>query len=75
MFKENEKVTLNGKDYIISQIEWSKGPKACMQCAAVNGRPPCIEAFDYPESNDMFNSRTCSKEVPEFCIPKLAELC
>lgn len=70
MFKENEKVTLNGKDYIISQIEWSKGPKACMQCAVINGRPPCIEAFDYPENNDMFDLRMCSKEVPEFCIPK-----
>lgn len=70
MFKENEKVTLNGKDYIISQIEWSKGPKACMQCAAVNGRPPCIEAFDYPDNDDMFDLRKCMENMPEYHIPK-----
>jgi len=73
MWKEDEVVNLNGKDYIISQIEWSKGPKACMQCASINNRPPCIEAFDYPESNDMFDSRACLKEIPEFCIPKRVE--
>lgn len=75
MLKEGEEITLNGKLYKISQTESPKGHKACMQCAAVNGRPPCIEAFDYPESNDMFDLRICSKEVPEFCIPKLVELC
>lgn len=75
MFKKDEIVNLNGKDYKISEVEWSKGPKACMQCASVNNRPPCIDAFDYPQDGDTFDSRKCSKEMPEFHIPKLAKLC
>ena len=70
MLKEGEEITLNGKIYKISQTESPKGPKACMQCAAVNGCPPCIEAFDYPDNDDMFDLRKCMENMPEYHIPK-----
>ncbi len=74
MWKEGEVVNLNGKDYKISQIEWPKGHKACMQCASVNNRPPCIDAFDYPEKDDMFDLHKCIENMPEFYIPKIVKL-
>lgn len=74
MFKVNEIVNLNGKDYRISMIEWSKGYKACMLCARINSRPPCIDAYDYPEKMGMFNSQQCAKDMPEFHIPKLVKV-
>ena len=74
MFKPDEIVKLNGKNYRISQVEWSKGSKACMLCAGINNRPPCIDAFDYPEKMDMFNSRQCAMNMPEFHIPKLVKV-
>lgn len=70
MFKEGEKVNLNGKDYIIWNIKCSKGAKACKICTQINGKAPCIEAFDYPEKAGMFDLKECNKKVPEFCIPK-----
>lgn len=70
MFKEGEEITLNGKTYKISQTESPKGHKACMQCAIVNGRPPCIEAFDYPDNDDMFDLHKCMENMPEYHIPK-----
>lgn len=73
MFKANEIVNLNGKDYKISQIEWSKGHKACMLCASTNGRPPCIDLFDYPKDTDTFGLRQCMDNMPEFHIPKLVK--
>lgn len=70
MFKEGEEITLNGKTYKISQTESPKGRKACMQCTIVNGRPPCIDAFDYPDNDDMFDLRKCMENMPEYHIPK-----
>ena len=74
MFKADEIVKLNGRDYKISLIKWSKGAKACMLCAKINNRPPCIDAYDYPDKADMFDLHKCSQDMPEFHIPKLVRL-
>jgi hypothetical protein len=57
MYKEGEKVKLNGEDYIISPCAYTSGYKACSFCASVNIKPPCIKSFDYSwfgASNDTF---------------------
>jgi hypothetical protein len=44
-----------------------------MLCASTNGRPPCIDLFDYPEDKDTFGLRQCMDNMPEFHIPKLVK--
>lgn len=72
MYKEGEKVNLNGKDYIISKCSFASGYKACMFCQMTNIKPPCVECFDYPDTNITFGLRECKENMPEGCIPKRA---
>lgn len=70
MFKEGEEVELNGRNYIISPCNYAPRYKACQFCASVNIKPPCIESFDYPDSNTNFGLRDCVKNMPLGFIPK-----
>jgi hypothetical protein len=71
MYKENQKVELNGKMYIISKCSYPSGYKACGFCQSVNIKPPCIDRFDYSESSEVFDLRKCKENMPEMCIPKV----
>ena len=70
MYEEGQIVELNGKKYEIQKCSYSSGYKACMFCQRVNIKPPCIERFDYPDKEGVFDLKQCKKNMPEFCIPR-----
>lgn len=70
MYKEGDKVKLNGESYKIVKSCTLKKYVVCSICQHANTHMPCLKPMDCPEEKYEFDSNVCNLQMQEGCFPK-----